>query len=711
MTAIESPTLRSRADALVRITQAIETATNLDELLMLTLAELTQLFEVEHGGVLLLHEDHQIAQIVSEFPPFVSPPAPFFLDDYAILSDLVNNRVLIQTHASDDRPLDPFLQAHSAISALLVPLISQDRVIAILFLCSQSSPHHFNDVDETLARVLAGQMAAAFTSFRLSAAAERRSQELSTLNEIAAAVTSTLDSNEVYRLVVQKLNKYFQVDAGSILLLDETTGNLHFVMTIEGGEERLAGYVVPRGEGIVGHVVTTGEPEIVLNVQQDPRFYRDISESLGYVTNSILCVPMLARGRVIGAIELLNKLDGQFTLEDADRLTRMAAFIGVAIENARLFQQVADGRDRLAAILNSTTDGILMVNLDGLVVTANPHAMALLRISEADLGNTRRDVLIQSLLQVAVETNVRTWEAETGETQSVTEFVLPGSPRRFVRHLTLPVRDAHNVIYAELEIFRDISQEKALEQLREDYTGMLVHDLRAPLTSIMNGVAMVQRGMVGDVSTQQRELLGIAMQGSRTLLDMVNTLLDIGKMEQGRMPLYAQPVALANLVAQVIDRLNASANAGRVKVSLALAPDVPVVEADEEKITRVMQNLLDNAIKFSPTGGTVTIGAQYYTAGQSLVLALNALPDPIHDRGADWAIVWVRDQGLGIPVADRDRIFEKFGQVRGRKNRGTGLGLTFCKHAIEAHNGQIWLESEEGKGSTFAFALPVRALP
>src|SRR5690606_11751416 len=149
----------------------------------------------------------------------------------------------------------------------------QDHELGVLMLGSTGAARTFSADEEALARVLAGQIAAAITAFRLNEAAQRRTQELSTLNEIAATITSTLDTREVYRLVVQKLNQYFRVEAGSLLLKDEATGELEFVMTIEGGEEKLAGVRVPAGQGVVGHVVATGQWEIVADVERDPRFY------------------------------------------------------------------------------------------------------------------------------------------------------------------------------------------------------------------------------------------------------------------------------------------------------------------------------------------------------------------------------------------------------------------------------------------------------
>lgn len=710
MSVTDTTLAQPRTDALLRITQAIEAAATLDELLLLALNELTQLLEVNRGAVLLLGEDTATGQIVSEFPPQTSGPYDIPLDSSPDLRHAAMARQpLVLDQSTDDQaaptPLYGFLHERDARSTLLVPLVAQDRTIGVLLLIASQRARRFKPEAITLARVLAGPLAAAIVALQTSESARRRSEELSTLNEIAAAVTSTLDTHEVYLMVVQQLNQYFKVDAGSILLSDEF-GNLRFVMTIEGGEEKLAGVTVPMGQGVVGHVAQTGHWEIVPDAQNDPRFYRKVSESIGYETRSILCVPMFAKGRVIGVIELLNKINGNFTEDDAERLTRMAAFIGVALENARLFQQVTSARDRLAAILNSTADGIMMVGMDNIVASANPMAAQLFESTEEALIGQPVNLLIDLLHQRAHEVITRSWgsEEDAGPSLAITEVELGGQRRRFVRHFRLPVRDAEGQAYGQLMLLRDITQEKELEQLRDDYTGMLIHDLRAPITSVMNGIAMMQRGLGGPVTDQQRELLEIAYQGSQTMLDLVNNLLDISKMEQGRITLDLEPLVPYSIVDAAVERLGASARARQVRVAQSLAMGLPTVEADRDTIVRVLQNLLDNALKFSMPNDTVVVGTHHHAPN-------SAPPDHGPQRlpapEGDWLVVWVRDHGPGIPPAYHERIFEKFGQVRGRKVRGTGLGLTFCKLAVEAHNGYIWLESEEGVGSVFAFALPL----
>jgi PAS domain S-box-containing protein len=593
-------------------------------------------------------------------------------------------------------------------TVLLVPLVAQDKLIGFLLLAGNVAPRPFTESEIALARLMAGQLAAAITSFRITEQAQRRSAELATLNDIAAAVTSSLNPREVYHLVMEKLNEYFQVDAGSLLMVDPETDELVFVMTLEAGEEKLFGVRVPRGKGIVGHVAETQQYAIVDDAQNDPRFFANVSDSIGYEVHTILCVPIVIKGRTIGVIELLNKRDGHFTEAEATRLTRMAATIGVAIENARLFQQVTTVRDRVEAIVNSTADGILMADMHGTVVTANPMAAQLFGLRTESLYGQRLDTLLDELRARAINVNVPSWLNENA-THEVIEWEFGGAQRRFIRHFILPVRDTNGAEIGRLAMFQDFSKERELAQLREDYTGMLIHDLRAPLTAIMNGIMMVKRGLGGPISDQQHELLGIAHQGSQTMLEMVNTLLDIARMEQGRMNLDLEPLSPYALVDEALDRLRGNAQSQRIDLVQQLTVGLPLIEADREKIVRVLQNLLDNAIKFSPTGATVTLGATALRtdlAEPAAPIRIGALEVPALDNGT-WIVFWVRDSGPGIPPQYHERIFEKFGQVRERKVRGTGLGLTFCKLVVESHRGRIWLQSAEGAGSTFAFALPL----
>lgn len=707
-------------ESLLRIATAIETAATLDELLLLALNEFVQGLDVSMCGVLLLDPTGEAISLVSTFPPRVSLPPPIPLSDLPLVRQSLQQR---QVHQISDVSALPEQHNRSVEttyllkmiyearirSLLIIPLVAQDQVIGALAFATIDQVRQFDEKEVYVARLMASQLAAAITSFRMIEEAARREAELATLNDIAAAVTSSLDPREIYHLVMEKINQFFHVDAGSLLMLDEETGELVFVITLEEGQEKLVGLRVPPGLGIVGDVARTQQYAIVHDPEQDTRFYRQVSEGIGYNVQSILCVPIVVKGRTIGVIELLNKRTGHFTEEEAIRLTRMAATIGIALENAHLFQQVSTVRDRFEAIVNSTSDGILMADMRGIIVTGNPAAARIFHCSREALIGCRLAELIEELMSKALVVEEPPWLNE-GAPHRVIEMELSEGAVRYLRHTILPVRDTAGMQIGSLALFEDIAKERELARLRDDYTGMLIHDLRVPLTAIMNGIMMVQRGLGGSISPQQQELLSIAYQGSETMLAMVNTLLDISKMEQGRMTLNYEQLSPYDLVEDAVERLQVAAQQRQITLARDLPVGLPQIEVDRDKIVRVLQNLIDNAVKFSPDRGGVTIGARCLslptgaTGGKhpALSFTIPALP------AGEWLVYWVRDEGPGIPPQYHARIFEKFGQVQQEKSRGTGLGLTFCKLAVEAHYGQIWLQSREGLGSTFAFALPVK---
>jgi signal transduction histidine kinase len=245
----------------------------------------------------------------------------------------------------------------------------------------------------------------------------------------------------------------------------------------------------------------------------------------------------------------------------------------------------------------------------------------------------------------------------------------------------------------EIHLFEQLQQNykrlQELEKLRDDLTHMIIHDLRTPLTSIMMGMQTLE--VVGEMSEDQREIMNIALSGGETLLGMINDLLDIVKMESGSLKLDYATLDIPKLVATSIDQVASLFTEKKVTLDQHIDVDSIIAHGDENKLRRTLVNLLGNAIKFTPSGGTVTIDVQLDATNQFLRFS-------------------VSDTGEGIPAEWQTRIFEKFGQVESRKHghkASTGLGLTFCKLAVEAHGGHIGVESVIGKGSTFYFTVPL----
>ena len=245
----------------------------------------------------------------------------------------------------------------------------------------------------------------------------------------------------------------------------------------------------------------------------------------------------------------------------------------------------------------------------------------------------------------------------------------------------------------EYRIAKDVAEDnyaklQQLEIARDSLVHMIVHDLRTPLTSILTGVQMVES--FGELNETQREILEIATSGGQTLLDMINDLLNISKMESGALKLNSVEVRSHFLGHQALDQVRHIALHRTVDLQHELAEDLPAFLADDELLCRVLVNLVSNAIKFTPSGGIVHLSAG-------------------HDAEDNIIFFVIRDNGQGIPAESIESIFDKFGQVEGQSGtrNSTGLGLTFCKLAVEAHGGRIWVESTVGEGSKFSFALPI----
>ena len=232
-------------------------------------------------------------------------------------------------------------------------------------------------------------------------------------------------------------------------------------------------------------------------------------------------------------------------------------------------------------------------------------------------------------------------------------------------------------------------QTEALEKLKADFNAMIVHDLRAPLTAIMSGVAIIQDGLVGPVTDEQKSWLVKIEDGSRKLLDLINDFLDLSKIEAGRLDLVKEEVDLAAAVRANLDDFAVLSREKKIALSNLIDGADYRIEADRGRLGQVLTNLLSNAVKFTAEGGAIEIGACQDTAKEIKV--------------------WVKDTGLGSPAAEMGNLFDKYRQTQSgkrSKHKGTGLGLAICKMIVESHGGKIWAESVEGKGTTFFFTLP-----
>ena len=511
----------------------------------------------------------------------------------------------------------------------------------------------------------------------------KRLRELTFLHETSQLVSASLDLDSVLQSLMTQVRDYFQVEAASVALLDEKTGNLTFRVAVGGGAAEVTGLRLDGGVGIAGWVVQTGRSAIVPEARSDERFYAGVDERTGLYTRALLAVPVKIEGHPIGVIEILNPASGTFDRDAQRLLLATADLAAAAIRNAELYERVRQAERRYENLFNNSADPIIVLDLDGKVLDLNQQVIEMLGRPREELNGTdfcstfgidRRTC--QMLIQ----------KAQEGHRPSL-EIQIPSGDEVHILETHMAKID-----YGEQEaiqwIGHDVSERATLERMREDLTHMIVHDLRNPLGSIMSSLQLILAAFVEqDDTVPVTKLVRIAMRSGHKLYRLIDSLLDMGRLEAGETELKKTFLSAESLVQEAIEQIQPLALNRAQTLTTQISPGLPKVLADGELIVRVLTNLLDNAVKYTPKEGLITLSVE--KAGEDLLLS-------------------VSDTGHGIPPESRQRVFDRFARLEGAKGlTGSGLGLSFCKVAIEAHGGRIWVESELGHGSTFHFTLPL----
>jgi two-component system phosphate regulon sensor histidine kinase PhoR len=336
-------------------------------------------------------------------------------------------------------------------------------------------------------------------------------------------------------------------------------------------------------------------------------------------------------------------------------------------------------QERLSIVLDNMADGVMILNADGQVQMINSAAAHLLHV------NAKRTINL-SFPQVVRDHRLvdlwRTSQQGNGQEETILEV-----ERRVIRALSSPFWDG--LQHGYIIIVQDLTQLRRLETVRRDFVSNISHELRTPLASLRALVETLRDGALDDPPAAQRFLDRIETEVD-ALAQMVQELLELSRIESGKVPLKLRPTAVSDIVLRPVERLLPQAERAGVELIIDLQGGLPLILADAERVQQVITNLVHNAIKFTPPGGSITVRASQ------------------NQSEPNYLIVSVIDTGEGISASDLPRIFERFYKVdRARSAGGTGLGLAIAKHMVQAHGGEIWAESIESKGSTFSFTLPV----
>ncbi|RMF77835.1 MAG: HDOD domain-containing protein [Nitrospirae bacterium] len=533
---------------------------------------------------------------------------------------------------------------------------------------------------------------------------EERLEQMRLLAEVSEWIQRETDQEILCRGLVGPIARLLRAERVSILLRgDHLEGEMALVAGHGLPPEAYAAGPVREGHGISGYVAEHGEVVVVRDLATDERF--EPSERAGdYASGSFVSCPINVGERTVGIIHVSGRRGSPaFEEPDVACLTTIAHQLSIALETRCLLQRLAErnarleeanreiqavtraveeGRNKLSSILRSMGEGVVVCRPSREITLVNAAAEAILGQEGPDLlGSDLADCgnpVLESVAELLPELRRR-----RGATLEETTRV----DGRTIRLNLAPLHDPDGRYRGTVIVLQDTTRLVAAEKARAAFVSHVSHELRTPLVSINGFASTILRDPEMDEETRNEFLQIIVSEGTR-LTRLIDNLLELSRAEQGALALERVPVALDRLVPTAAEGLLKVAEERQVTIESAVAEGLPEVSLDEDRIRQVLVNLLSNAIKFSPPGGRVRVAAEL--AGSEVRVS-------------------VSDQGPGIPEHLRERVFDRFFQVRtaDRATQGTGLGLAIVREIVEAHGGRVWVEEADGGGARLCFTLPV----
>lgn len=515
-------------------------------------------------------------------------------------------------------------------------------------------------------------------------AKDRTQSLLELLIQINREVAAALDLRTVLQRLLFAALQNVGGERGSIVVLDDNAkpvdATIVYGKSLHEHTTQQLRETVDRG--LAGWVVKNRQAALVPDTSKDERWLQrpdDARDKSG--PKSAISVPLLARDRLVGVLTLVHSTPKAFTSEHLELTQAIANQASIAVLNAQLFGQSQKAHQRYLELFAESIDPIFITDLEGKIIEANREAMKLSGYNAEELHK----MSIDQLHEINWNKTGMEFENLADKNASSYESVLhkadSGKTPIEVYARRVEFEDVESIQWT----LRDITERKELDSLREDLIAMIYHDLRSPLGNIVSSLDILD-GMVGaDEAT--RSILSIAVNSTDRIQRLVNSLLDINRLESGQAIATQKAVSPQSLIEVAVKDIAPSATGRHQIVETQIAGSLPDIWVDSDMLRRVLINLLENAIKFSKTGTRIIVGAQ---------------------EDKESVCFWVQDNGPGIPLSEHKRIFDKFARAKGKdKPSGLGIGLAFCRLAVQAHGGKIWVESEDGHGSKFIFTVPV----
>lgn len=643
--------------------------------------------EAHDGSIIIVNEDQDIEHVwlANE------NPAEGFLNE--VMNRGLAGRVIRQQQPeiiddtrNDSRwlPRPGHVTAAVPWSVICTPFIARNRAVGAITI-HKPGQAQFDEHDMSLLEAISNQTASTIENARLLEQSQRQLKISALLYEASRVINSSLDINEIMQSLLAQMNELLHAEALSIALVDKQTNELVYQVGEGVGNEKIVGLRLPSSQGISGWVMEHGEPVLVTDTQSDPRFGRWGDQRTGHQTRAMICAPMQFKGEVLGTIQAINPIQGTFTKQDLNLLVNLANIASSAMANAQQFAQIQAAEARYTSLFQDSVDPIILTDLTGKIVEANRRAI--------EFFGYERDELLNLTIKDLHPADARLPKAANIHDSEVKRFTSQVIGKGNV-HIHVEIY-AKRTNFGDNELLQwihhDISKQMELDEMRQDLTAMLFHDLQSPLGNVISSLELMKYEMPPDTNPTISAMLDIAIRSSNRLQTLVRSLLDINQLEAGHPVSELNQVAVHQLVQDVWEMEEPNFEKREVEFVYHISPDLPDIYVEEDMIRRVLVNLIDNALKYSQESQLITVEA-------------SRAPAPDEDK----ILISVSDQGSGIPKRYRKAIFEKFQRVKSSKSssKGMGLGLAFCRLAVEAHGGRIWVDDAPGGGARFSFTLP-----
>ena len=541
-------------------------------------------------------------------------------------------------------------------------------------------------------------------AFRVTAAvgsARSPAARLAVVGELTSLISAAVDMREIFRGAIEKVQRVLDFRRASVVLVDES-GAHYYLQTLF--DKARGGFVTgdvafPIAQGLTGEAIRTGRP---VRVDALPGTEGILLQEGRRI--SAMIVPLHVGDRVIGALNFGHEDEGHYTEDDLDWAVVLGRQIETSLYYSTLLNTIAQQREALArehatvqgqrnqleALIDASDAAIMLVGSDSRIAHANAEMARLVGIPhEAMVGASVQTIhrfLRGSFVDAAAlvsQEHVLSLDASLRDRVELT-FPRQATYQRVVA----PARDSSGSVLGHIVLYRDVTHEVEVEKAKTEFVSVVSHELRTPMTSVKTSLALLLAGAGGALEPPAHELLEVALRNADRLIRLVNDLLDLSRLEAGRMELRLEPVALEEAVAASVEMVAAFAKARDVTVRIQPPAESHVVRAERDRVVQVIVNLLSNAIKFSPKGGRVDV--RWWR----------------EDR---FVVAEVRDGGPGIPADQLKLVFDPFKQLDSsttREHGGAGLGLTIAQRIAQALGGDVNAESEVGKGSRFFVTLP-----